>query len=60
MRIAELYQPAQGKDQGVRSFLLITTKIESAMKYPKLSILAGVFVLGTAFGIYVVSQDRLD
>jgi len=41
-------------------FLLITTKIESAMKYPKLSILAVVFVLGTAFGIYVVSQDRLD
>jgi len=40
--------------------LLITTKIESVMKYPKLSILAGVFVLGTAFGIYVVSQDRLD
>ncbi len=29
------------------------------MKYPKLSILAVVFVLGTAFGIYVVSQDRL-
>ncbi len=29
------------------------------MKYPKLSILAVVFVLGTAFGIYVVNQDRL-
>ncbi len=28
------------------------------MKYPKLSIIAVVFVIGTAFGIYVVSQDR--
>ena len=29
------------------------------MKYPKLSILTVVFILGSAFGIYVVSQDRL-
>ena len=29
------------------------------MKYPKLSILAVVFILGIAFGIYVVNQDRL-